>query len=132
MNIQKIMSPFSELEARTKATEWEDRLLRANTLTVKKCPYANIRSTLGRVVGCFDDNKPLERSDFIEVAELMGENLQGQQICFDLIVRAFYDKANSVGFCTDGLQQQLEEAFLKGFDKSCRATGIPTTLETTS
>ena len=127
--ITQTARPFSELEARTEATAWEDRLLWANVLTAKTCPYSNIRDTLGRMIDVFDEAERLDGNTFIEVAEYIGKHLKGQEIYFDLMVKAFCNKAKSVEVYTDGLKQQIQEAFLKGLDASCKASGIPTTLE---
>ena len=132
MNTQSTKQAFSEMAERTEATEWEDRLLRANVLTVKNFPYPSVR----RLVECTNEilhTVPAEHakeSEFVNFVELLGNDLQERSICFDVMVKIFYDEAVRVGFNTEGLEKQLQEALLKGLDASCKAAGIPTTLDT--
>ena len=121
----KAQQLFSEMEARTRATEWEDRLLRANVLTVKKAhylPYREANSIAEFVLISFGNtpNEDLKEIDLIDFSEKIGSHLQQLSICFDVLVRDVCTKARHAGLNENGLKRKLEETLLKGLEASIK------------
>lgn len=112
---------FSELDARTEATAWEDRLLNANALTVKNTPCLPIRGA-SSIAECIDvefreyPEEDLEDLDFIYFAGKVGQCLESRGICLDIIVRDLCAKASRSGINDDGFHRRVEEAFLNGVE----------------
>ena len=126
----KAQQLFSEMAERTKATEWEDRLLRANVLTVSKCPIPskfdmnknhikNIEYALTEGIR-MNPYVVSSKEDLLDFTEYMGGELQEEKYCFDVSVRVLYDSARRAGLNENGLKRQLEETLLKGLEASIK------------
>ena len=115
---------------RTEATEWEDRLLRANVLTVSKCPISskfymkenNIKKIECVINKAFLINSYMmsSKEDLLYFTGCMGSELKKKKFCFDMFIRVLYDNARRAGFNENGLKRQLEETLLKGFEASIK------------
>jgi hypothetical protein len=122
---------FTELAERTEATAWEDRLLRANVLTASECCCSRIEFLEARFAIAFQRYRDVLASEriLLETTRFIGSKSLETDPCLDTVVRIHYDYAQRAGLGTEGLERRLQDAFLKGLDESCKAAGIPTTLE---
>lgn len=130
MKTQTTKTYFSEMAERTEATAWEDRLLRANVLTVSKCPVPPkfdwdknvIKNLEYAITESFRMNPYVmsSKEDLLSFTEYMGGELQEEKYCFDMFVRVLYDNAQRAGLNENGLKRKLQETLLKRLEASIK------------
>ena len=118
----KAQQLFSEMAERTKATEWEDRLLRANVLTASECCCSRIEFLEARFAITFQRNPYVmsSKEDLLSFTEYVGSELKKKKFCFDMLIRVLYDNARRAGLNENGLKRQLQETLLKGLEASIK------------
>lgn len=120
MNTQQA-KPFSELEARTAATAWEDRLLRANVVTMRNEDPLLIMSTVDRI--CRERLRlfrlPVELEEkFCLVARYDGKHLMRMTKGFDVAVQEVVEGTYENNCYSDSLRNDIEKAMLEALEAS--------------
>ena len=121
---------YSELEARTRATAWEDRLLRANVLTSNGVvdmdfDYIHRVAEEGRKAG----DTP---QAFYQGMRLFGAKLREWNWGYDDAHSHFAESCKTLGIGDQNTPERIGIELLLGIDDSCKVDGIPTTHGTSA
>ena len=112
--------PFSELEARTEATAWEDRLLRANVATMRN---EDALISLDEAKVLFREREQLDdlpdgQEKYCTIARYRGSKMMLLTLGFDVAVRTLIKNSRKADCCSKSLADDIERLMLEALEAS--------------
>ena len=120
MNTHQAREPFSELEARTQDTEWEDQLLHANAATMRnEEPNIIPNENNAMTQKCQEFSRlPIGQEKWILIARFMSSQLMKFCMGFDYCVQKMIEATRLDGCYSEDLCNSIEREMLKGLQAS--------------